>query len=56
MNDSIVLYKLIKYIKTKNTHGKNELIDFITNIQADVNLEEYEYYKKERELHTKKGD
>lgn len=57
MDDRIVLYNLIDYIKSKNSHGKNELLDFITNQQIKLirkQEEEQEYYKELRRLELNK--
>lgn len=57
MDDRIVLYNLIDYIKSKNSHGKNELIDFIINqqiIQIRKHEEEQELYLESRRLELNK--
>lgn len=57
MDERIVLYNLIAYIKSKNSHGKNELLDFITNqqiIQIRKHEEEQELYLESRRLEINK--
>lgn len=57
MDERIVLYNLINYIKSKNSHGKNELIDFIINqqiIQIRKHEEEQELYLESRRLELNK--
>lgn len=61
MDDRIVLYNLIDYIKSKNSHGKNELIEYILNqqiMQIRKHEEEQELYlelKKSELNKMKKG-
>lgn len=57
MDERIVLYNLINYIKSKNSHGKNELIDFILNQQINQirrHEEEQEFYLESRRLELNK--
>lgn len=57
MDDRIVLYNLISYIKSKNSHGKNELLNYITDqqiIQIKKHEEEQELYLESRRLEINK--
>lgn len=51
MDNTIVLYKLIEYIKTKNSHGKNELLDFIVNCQTQLVINDYNSRELERKAY-----
>lgn len=57
MDDKIVLYKLIEYIKCKNSHGKNDLLNFITEqqiIQVKKYEDEHNLYNESRRLEIEK--
>ena len=57
MDDRIVLYNLIDYIKSKNSHGKNELIEYILNqqtLQIRKHEEEQELYLELRKSELNK--
>lgn len=57
MDDRIVLYNLISYIKSKNSHGKNELLNYITDqqiIQIKKHEEEQELYLELRKSELNK--
>lgn len=57
MDDRIVLYNLIDYIKSKNSHSKNELIEYILNqqtLQIRKHEEEQELYLELRKSELNK--
>lgn len=57
MDDILVLYNLIDYIKSKNSHSKNELIEYILNqqiLQIRKHEEEQELYLELRKSELNK--